>query len=209
MVVAGMVVQARAVGRRARMSVLVLAAAVVLVGCGGRASSQQSNESGGGGSTAGAPATSGGPDAQPTAGTGAITGLDPQPLSTVRLIGGGANAVDLAPIADAGLGPCFVGFSALLNGMRVGIIAFVQQPGVYTGDSPNILSAQATTPDGRSYVASAGSSYQGVITLHVSSVVPRFAGTAELLLVDEADPEADPLALSLSFDVVWEQPCGS
>ncbi|MBC8065654.1 MAG: hypothetical protein H7Y17_12560 [Chlorobia bacterium] len=86
----------------------------------------------------------------------------------------------------------------MLNGMRVGLIAFVQEPGDYTGDSVHVLFAQTTTPAGRSYVASAGTRFEGAIMLHVSSVVPRFVGTAELLLIDEAQPEAEPLKLSAS-----------
>jgi hypothetical protein len=78
-----------------------------------------------------------------------------------------------------------------------------------SGDSTHILFAQATAPDGRSYAASAGSDYVGGITLRVSSVVPRFVGTAELRLIDEAQPETAPLQLSLAFDVSWPRPCGS
>jgi hypothetical protein len=132
----------------------------------------------------------------------------PQAPNSVSLIGG--DAVDDAAIADVtGLGPCFTGFSAVLDGTRVGITAFVQQPGEYSGDSTHILFAQATTAEGRSYTATAGTDYVGAIVLHVSSVVPRFAGSVKLLLIDETQPEAAPLELSLAFDVAWERRCGS
>lgn len=138
-----------------------------------------------------------------------MTDPDMTAESTVSLIGSGSGAIDRNANTDMSLGPCFVGFSAMLDGTRVGIIAFVQAPGDYVGDSTHILFAQATTPEGRSYAASAGVEYVGDIKLHVSSVVPRFVGTAELLLVDKAQPETTPLPLTLAFDVPWDRPCGS
>lgn len=210
MAVAGMM-RLETLGCRTRWQPLVVAATLVLVACGGRASSRQGSEGGGGSSTAGTAATSGGLDAQPTAGTAATAGTAtaaPQSPNSVSLIGGGDAAVDRAATADTSLGRCFVGFTAVLNGMRVGLVAFVQEPGDYTGDSLHVLFAQATTAEGRSYVASAGTMFEGAIALHVSSVVPRFVGTAELLLLNEAQPEADPLELTLAFDVSWERACG-
>jgi hypothetical protein len=186
----------------------VAVAAALLLGCGGRASSGGGHE---GGSKGGSPATQG-VDARPIGGTAAITSPEPNPPqgpSTVSLLGGDEGTSDPAATPDTSLGPCFASFSAVLNGMRVGLIAFVQEPGDYTGDSIHILFAHATATDGRSYKGSAGINDDGQIQLHVSSVVPRFAGTAELLLIDEAQPELAPLALSLAFDISWPRPCGS
>lgn len=204
--------QSTALRCRARLASLVVAASLTLVGCGGRASSGHANESGVGGSPARTPTTSGGLDAQPTAGTLAMP--DPEPTApeapnSVSLMGDGDGAVDQGATAVTGLGPCFRGFSAVLDGTHVELIAFVQEPGEYTGDSTHILSVQATTADGRTYVADAGILEDGDITLHVSSVMPRFVGTAQLLLVREGQPEADPLNLSLAFDVLSEGVCGS
>ena len=190
-------------------SVAVVAA--LLLGCGGRASSGGMHEGDEGGSKGGSPATNG-VDARPIGGATAMTNPEqnpPQGPSTVSLLGGDAGTTDHAATPDTSLGPCFASFSAVLNGMRVGLIAFVQEPGDYTGDSIHILFAHATAADGRSYTGSAGINYDGQIQLHVSSVVPRFAGTAELLLLDEAQPELAPLALSLAFDISWPRPCGS
>jgi hypothetical protein len=136
------------------------------------------------------------------------TTAPPHP-SSVSLLDDEAGATDPAATPDASLGPCFAGFSAALNGMRVGLIAFVQEPGDYAGDPIHILFAHAIAADGRSYTASAGTAYDGDIHLHVSSVVPRFMGTAELLLIDEMQPEMAPLALSLAFDISWPRACGS
>ena len=211
--VAGVVVmQSTALRRRARLARLVLAASLILAGCGGRASSGRGNESGGGGSPVTTPATSGGLDTQPTAGTPTMPDPEttaPEAPNSVSLIGNGASAVDQGATADTGLGSCFRGCSAVLDGTHVGLIAFVQEPGEYKGDSVHILFAQATTADGQAYVANAGTLYDGDITLHVSSVLPRFVGTVQLLLVREGQPEADPLNLSLAFDVLSEVACGA
>jgi hypothetical protein len=176
-----------------------------------RASSGGAHESGAGGSKAGSTANEA--EARPNGGTKAVTSPEPtspEAPNTVSLLDGEADANDNAANSDTSLGPCFPAFSAVPNGMRVGLIAFVQEPGDYTGDPIHILVAHATASDGRSYVANAGgASYDGAIQLHVSSVVPRFAGTAELLLIDEAQPEMAPLALSLAFDVSWPRACGS
>ncbi|MES1184152.1 MAG: hypothetical protein ABUL60_10070 [Myxococcales bacterium] len=157
------------------------------------------------------PAASGG-DTQSNGGATAVTSpptTAPPAPSSVSLLDDVGGAVDDAALPDASLGPCFAGFSASLDGMRVGLTAFVQEPGDYTGDPIHILFAHATTADGRSYTGSAGTRYDGDIHLHVSSVVPRFMGTVELVLIDDAQPEMAPLALSLAFDISWPRRCGS
>ncbi len=105
--------------------------------------------------------------------------------------------------------PCFSGFTAALDGLRVQFSAFVFEPGDYEGDSLYILYMRVVTQDGRVFVANDGNMSIGDITLHVDSVRPRFVGEVDAILIDEVDAEAPPLELSLAFDVLSYDSCFS